>query len=330
MTSEATHPERVVVALYRFVKLEDYQALQRPLLSVCDEAGVKGTLLLAHEGINGTISGSRQAVNAVIAWLCSDPRLTDLEWKESFHLVDPFHRMKVKLKKEIVTMGIEDIDPTVCVGRYATPQEWNALIDDPECLVVDTRNDYEVAIGTFKGAVNPATQSFRDFPQWVKDNLKPQQHKKIAMFCTGGIRCEKSTSFLLSEGFEEVWHLKGGILKYLEEVPESESRWQGECFVFDSRVAVNHQLDKGSFDQCYACRHPITDEDKASEYYQKGVSCPRCYHSISEERQARFKERQKQVELAALGGYRHIGGPPPQRQMSAGAAERPDRTKEQM
>ena len=306
--------DRVVAALYRFVKLDDFVELKPPLLAVCLEAGVKGTLLLAHEGINGTIAGRREGIDDVIRWLRRDPRLHDLDWKESYHSAEPFHRMKVKLKKEIVTMGVEDIDPGASVGRYASPSEWNALIDDPECLVIDTRNDYEVAIGSFKGAVNPNTQSFRDFPEWVKQNLDPAKHTKVAMFCTGGIRCEKSTSYLLSQGFEDVWHLQGGILKYLEDTPESDSRWEGECFVFDSRVAVNHNLEKGSFDQCYACRHPITEEDKASEYYQKGVSCPRCHRDLTAERQARFEERQKQVELAASRGERHIGGPPPARQ----------------
>lgn len=306
--------DRVVAALYRFVKLDDFVELKPPLLAACLEAGVKGTLLLAHEGINGTIAGRREGIDDVIRWLRRDPRLHDLDWKESYHSAEPFHRMKVKLKKEIVTMGVEDIDPGASVGRYASPSEWNALIDDPECLVIDTRNDYEVAIGSFKGAVNPNTQSFRDFPEWVKQNLDPAKHTKVAMFCTGGIRCEKSTSYLLSQGFEDVWHLQGGILKYLEDTPESDSRWEGECFVFDSRVAVNHNLEKGSFDQCYACRHPITEEDKASEYYQKGVSCPRCHSDLTAERQARFEERQKQVELAASRGERHIGGPPPARQ----------------
>lgn len=306
--------ERVVVALYRFVTLEDFEQLKAPLLEVCRQAELKGTLLLAREGINGTVAGTRSAIQSVIDWLLQDPRFEGLDCKESFHDADPFYRMKVKLKREIVTMGIAQIDPNACVGRYADPAQWNALVDDPECLVIDTRNDYEVAIGSFKGAVNPCTKSFRDFPQWVRDNLRPTKHKKIAMFCTGGIRCEKSTSFLVSEGFIEVWHLKGGILKYLEEVPESESRWEGECFVFDSRVAVNHRLAKGSFDQCYACRHPITQEDKASDYYERGVSCPHCYQHLTGSREARLRERQKQVELAANRGERHIGGPPPQRQ----------------
>lgn len=306
--------DRVVAALYRFVALDDFVDLKPPLLEVCLKARVKGTVLLAREGINGTIAGRREGIDNVIGWLRRDPRLRDLDWKESYHSAEPFHRMKVKLKKEIVTMGVEDIEPAACVGRYASPSEWNALIDDPECLVVDTRNDYEVAIGSFKGAVNPNTQSFRDFPEWVKRNLDPAKHTKVAMFCTGGIRCEKSTSYLLSQGFEDVWHLQGGILKYLEEIPESNSRWEGECFVFDSRVAVNHRLEKGSFDQCYACRHPITEDDKASEHYKKGVSCPRCYGDLTAGRQARLEERQKQVELAASRGERHIGGPPPTRQ----------------
>ena len=305
---------QVVAALYRFVALDDFADMKLPLLAVCLEAEVRGTLLLAREGINGTIAGSRAGVDTVIAWLRRDPRLSVLDWKESYHAAAPFHRMKVKLKPEIVTMGLEDIDPTTRVGRYATPLEWNALIDDPGCLVIDTRNDYEVAIGSFQGAVNPGTQSFRDFPEWVQKNLDPARHTKVAMFCTGGIRCEKSSSYLVSQGFEDVWHLQGGILKYLGDMPESESRWEGECFVFDSRVAVNHRLEKGSFDQCNACRHPITETDMASEHYERGVSCPRCYDDLTATKRARLQERQKQVELAARRGERHIGGPPPTRQ----------------
>ncbi len=314
MTESDTPPDRVVAALYRFVRLDDYVELREPLLQRCCEAGVKGTLLLAREGINGTIAGSRAGIDSVITWLRSDRRLADLDWKESHHTDAPFHRMKVKLKREIVTMGVDDVDPTACVGRYATPEKWNALLEDPECLVIDTRNDYEVAIGTFRGAVNPQTESFRDFPGWAKENLDPKKHRKIAMFCTGGIRCEKSTSYLVSEGFDEVWHLQGGILKYLEEVPEERSHWQGECFVFDSRVAVDHQLRKGRYDQCYACRHPITEEDKKSMQYRKGVSCPRCYEQLTPDQLSRFTERQKQVELAAERGAQHIGAPPPTRQ----------------
>ena len=321
VTKGLAHQDHVVAALYRFVRLDDYADLREPLLRHCDEAGIKGTLLLAHEGINGTIAGPRAGIDSVIAWLRSDPRLAGLEWKESYHGDTPFHRMKVKLKREIVTMGVDDVDPTACVGRYATPEKWNVLLEDPDCLVIDTRNDYEVAIGTFAGAVNPQTESFREFPEWVRQNLDPKKHRKVAMFCTGGIRCEKSTSFLVSEGFDEVWHLQGGILKYLEEVPEEESHWQGECFVFDSRVAVDHQLKKGRYDQCYACRHPITEEDKASEYYRKGVSCPRCYEQLTSDQKSRFTERQKQVDLAAQRGVQHIGAPPPARQAAPGSAQ---------
>ena len=213
-------------------------------------------MLLAREGINGTVAGSAAAIEALLEYLTADERLADLDHKFSYHEERPFLRMKVKLKREIVTMGQADIDPNECVGRYASPQEWNALIDDPEVLVIDTRNQYEVEIGTFEGAVNPHTNSFREFPDWVDQNLDPSKHKKVAMFCTGGIRCEKSTSLLVSKGFEDVWHLKGGILNYLEQTPEDDSRWEGECFVFDSRVAVDHKLEKGSYDQCFACRFP--------------------------------------------------------------------------
>ncbi|MBM13905.1 MAG: hypothetical protein CME57_05015 [Halieaceae bacterium] len=314
----------VVAALYRFVRLDDYAELREPLLRHCDEAGLKGTLLLAHEGINGTISGRRSGIDSVIAWLRSDPRFADLEWRESYHENAPFHRMKVKLKREIVTMGVDDVDPSACVGRYAKVEKWNELLEDPDCLVIDTRNDYEVAIGTFDGAVNPRTESFREFPEWVRKNLDPVKHRKVAMFCTGGIRCEKASSFLVSKGFDEVWHLQGGILNYLKEVPEAVSHWQGECFVFDSRVAVDHKLRKGRYDQCYACRHPITEGDKASKQYRKGVFCPRCYDQITPIQQTRFIERQKQVDLAAKRGTQHIGAPPPERQFVPALLQRLD------
>jgi UPF0176 protein len=297
----------VVCALYHFVRLDDYQSLQQPLLNVMLENQVKGTLLLASEGINGTIAGERAGIDAVLAWLKSDPRLKDLDYKESYDDSYPFYRSKVKLKKEIVTMGVEGIDPNRKVGTHVPATEWNTLISDPEVLLIDTRNDYEVEIGTFQNAVNPNTNSFREFPDYVENNLDPAKHKKIAMFCTGGIRCEKSTAYLKEKGFDEVYHLQGGILKYLEEVPEQESMWQGECFVFDNRVAVNHDLEKGDYDQCHACRLPITEEDKQSEFYEKGVSCPRCYNKLSEEQKSAFKERQKQIELAASRGEEHLG-----------------------
>ena len=269
--------------------------------------------MLAHEGINGTISGTKQAIAEVLAFLRSDDRLADLDCKFSYNRERPFLRMKVKLKNEIVTMGRSDIDPNHCVGRYASPEQWNALVDDPDCLVIDTRNDYEVEIGTFQGAVNPNTTSFREFPDWVEKNLDPTKHKKVAMFCTGGIRCEKSTSLLVSLGFEDVWHLKGGILNYLEKTPQEQTRWDGECFVFDSRVSVDHQLQKGRYDQCYACRFPIDEAQKASALYVPGVSCPRCHDAHSEEQKQRFRERQKQISLARARGEAHIGADAAQR-----------------
>jgi len=306
--------ETVVAALYKFVTLDDYQSLREPLLDACQQAQIRGTLLLAAEGINGTIAGSRTGVDAVLDYLRSDPRLCDLEHKESFDDHNPFYRMKVKLKKEIVTMGIEGIDPNQVVGTYVEPTAWNAIIEDPEVLLIDTRNDYEYGIGTFHGAVDPNTTSFREFPAWVRENLDPAKTRKVAMFCTGGIRCEKASAFMLQEGFEEVYHLQGGILKYLEEVPEEDSAWEGECFVFDNRVAVDHKLEKGQYDQCYGCRHPITEDDKRSEKYVKGVCCPGCYDQLSDDQKTRFAERQKQIELARARGQEHVGAASPARQ----------------
>ena len=297
-----------VCALYKFVRLENFEDMRTPLHDTMIANDVKGTLLLALEGINGTIAGPQAGIDAVLAYLESDERLTGISHKESFTEKAPFHRTKVKLKKEIVTMGVEGIDPNQVVGTYIKPKDWNALISDPEVVLVDTRNDYEVEIGTFENAINPDTESFREFPQYVKDNLDPEKNKKVAMFCTGGIRCEKSTAYLKEQGFEEVYHLEGGILKYLEEVPEEETMWEGECFVFDDRVAVNHKLEKGQYDQCHACRYPITEEDKKHEHYQQGVSCHRCYDKMTDEQRARFAEREKQVRLAEERGQDHIGG----------------------
>ena len=297
----------VVSALYKFVRLENFEALQAPLLEVMKKNEVKGTLLLAEEGINGTIAGARNAIDNVLAWIKSDDRLSSLVHKESFDTEIPFYRTKVKLKKEIVTMGVQGIDPKQVVGTYVKPKDWNALISDPDVLLVDTRNDYEVGVGTFKDAINPKTETFREFPQYVKDNLDPEKHKKVAMFCTGGIRCEKSTAYLKEQGFDEVYHLEGGILKYLEEVPEEETMWKGECFVFDNRVVVNHALEKGSYDQCYACRWPITEEDKNKEQYVRGVSCHQCFEHVSEKQKQRFQDRETQVNLAKVRGEEHIG-----------------------
>ena len=297
----------VVCAMYKFVRLENFQELRQPLQQTMEDSGVKGTLLLAEEGINGTVAGSREGIDNVLAWLKQDPRLADISYKESFDDSMPFYRTKVKLKKEIVTMGVEGIDPRQVVGTYVKPKDWNALITDPEVFVVDTRNDYEIQIGTFEGAVNPNTETFREFPDYVAKNMDPAKHKKVAMFCTGGIRCEKSTAFMKEQGFEEVYHLEGGILKYLEEVPEEETTWQGDCFVFDNRVAVNHKLEKSIYDQCHACRMPITEEEMQSERYEQGISCPHCFDTVTDEQRARFAERQKQIELARQRGEEHIG-----------------------
>ncbi|MFZ1812849.1 MAG: rhodanese-related sulfurtransferase [Rhizobiaceae bacterium] len=296
-----------VTALYKFVALPDYRELQPRLLKICKANGVFGTLLLAAEGINGTIAGSQASIDTVLSWLKSDPRLTDIDHKESHAGENPFNRMKVRLKREIVTMGVPGIDPTKDAGAYVQPREWNALISDPDTVLIDTRNDYEVAIGSFRGAIDPRTVNFREFPAWFRANKDRFHNKpKIAMFCTGGIRCEKSTAFVKAEGFEEVYHLKGGILKYLEEVPQGESLWEGECFVFDNRVSVGHGLKIGHYDLCHACRMPITDEDKASPKYMKGVSCPHCHDRLSAEKKEGLAERQKQVELAASRGETHV------------------------
>lgn len=297
----------IVCALYKFVSLEDFETIRQPLLDVMLDNEVKGTLLLAEEGINGTIAGSREAIDTVLSWIKSDSRLAQLDTKESFDQTMPFYRTKVKLKKEIVTMGVEGIDPKEVVGTYVKPKDWNELISDPDVLLVDTRNDYEVGIGTFKGAINPKTETFRDFPEYVKQNLDPEKHKKVAMFCTGGIRCEKSTAYLKEQGFDNVFHLEGGILKYLEEVDANNSLWEGECFVFDNRVAVDHGLRKGQYDQCHACRMPITEEEMQHEKYEKGVSCPHCFDKQTPEQRQRYIERERQVQLAKARGEAHIG-----------------------
>ncbi len=297
----------VVAALYRFAKFPDFESFRQPLLDLMLRYQLRGTLLLAAEGINGTIAGSRTGVDALLSWLAQDSRFTAIEAKESWAADNPFYRTKVKLKKEIVTMGVEDIDPTHIVGTYVEPADWNALIEDPEVLLLDTRNKYEVEIGTFEGAVNPETDSFREFPDYVAKHLDPAVHKKVAMFCTGGIRCEKSTAYLRQHGFEAVFHLKGGIVKYLEDTPRAVSKWEGECFVFDNRVTVNHQLEKGDYDQCHACRMAITEQDKQSEFFQKGVSCHHCYDRHSKAQVKRFAERERQMQLAKKRGERHIG-----------------------
>jgi UPF0176 protein len=297
----------VVAAIYKFVKLNDCAAMREPLLARCDALGITGTLLLATEGINGTIAGTRAGIDQILSYLRCDPRLADLEHKESTADLPPFYRMKVKLKNEIVTMGVPGIDPTEQVGLYVNPEDWNALINNPDVLLIDTRNDYEVEVGTFRGAVDPRITTFREFPEYVKKHIDPQQKPRIAMFCTGGIRCEKASAYMLQQGFPEVYHLQGGILKYLENVPEEESLWQGECFVFDQRVAVGHGLAPGHYELCYGCSRPITADAKNSAKYQAGISCPNCFDSLTPEKRAAAMERQKQVTLSVRRGEAHIG-----------------------
>lgn len=297
----------VISALYHFVILEDYVSLRQPLLDLMLKHEIKGTLLLAQEGINGTVAGSQASIDALLNWFKQDSRLADVRQKVSYDDEMPFYRTRVKLKKEIVTMGIQGIDPNQVVGTYVKPEDWNALISDPEVTLIDTRNDYEVGIGTFKNALNPNTETFREFPDYVKKSMDPSKHKKVAMFCTGGIRCEKSTAYLKEQGFDEVYHLQGGILKYLESIPEKESLWQGECFVFDNRVSVTHALEKGLYDQCHACRLPITEEDKQNDKFIQGVSCHNCYDKKTDAQRKRFMQREKQVQLAKARGEEHIG-----------------------
>jgi UPF0176 protein len=305
--ADQTWPVRVA-ALYKFARLEGYEALRAPLAAFCCGRGIKGTLLLAREGINGTVAGSEEAIAGLIGHLQAIEGLAGLEVKYSAAAEMPFHRMKVRLKREIVTMGVDALDPANSAGTYVAPAEWNALISDADTLVIDTRNAYEVSIGTFKGAVDPKTASFREFPAWVEQHRSELGGRKVAMFCTGGIRCEKATAYVKSLGFEDVFHLKGGILKYLEEVPAEDSLWQGECFVFDERVSVSHGLAEGEAELCRACRHPLTGEDRLSPRYTAGVSCPHCFETRSDEDRTRYAERHRQVELAkARGGKRHIG-----------------------
>lgn len=296
-----------VAALYHFTRFEDPAGLIPPLRAVAEGAGVRGSLLLAPEGINGTIAGTRAGIDAVLAAIRALPGCARLEWKESTATEAPFGRLKVRLKREIVTMGAPGLDPAE-VGTHVAAADWNALIESPDVAVIDTRNAYEVEIGTFQGAVDPGTDSFREFPAWWEANRDRFHNKRIAMFCTGGIRCEKSTAYLKSQGVEEVFHLKGGILKYLEEVPEEQSLWQGGCFVFDERVAVGHGLAEMDFDLCRACRHPLTAEEKADPAFEEGVACPRCIDMHSDADRARFRERQRQIALARARGARHLGG----------------------
>lgn len=296
----------VVAALYKFCALADVDTVKANLENICATHDICGSLLLAHEGINGTIAGSRAGIDAVMTYIRSIQGMDGIEYKESAAETQPFYRMKVRLKKEIVTLGL-DVDPEKERGTYLSPEEWNAVISDPDTLVLDTRNDYEVKIGTFKNAVNPDTGTFRAFPAFVEENLDPKKHKKVAMFCTGGIRCEKASAYMKQKGFDEVYHLKGGILQYLEDIPAEKSLWDGQCFVFDQRVSVGHGLVQGDYTLCPSCRHPVSVEDRQSAHYIEGIACPSCFDTISEDRKQRSAERQKQIKLAEQRGESHIG-----------------------
>lgn len=298
----------VVAALYKFADLPDFVELRTKFTELCAKFNIKGSLLLALEGINGTVAGTRDAIDALKSFLLADNRFDGIEYKESFADKNPFPRMKVKLKKEIVTLGRPEANPNQIVGTYLNPKEWNELIKNDDVVVIDVRNDYEVQLGTFHNALNPKTESFREFPDFVEKNLDPQRHKKIAMMCTGGIRCEKASSYMKKQGFGEVYHLKGGILKYLEETPKTESLWTGECFVFDNRVTVDHDMKPGTYTLCHGCRNPVSQTDMASELYIKGVSCPSCHGARSPEQIASAMARQKQIELARARGESHMVG----------------------
>jgi len=307
-------PTYLTTAMYHFVTLPQFEKLREPLLNFCVSQSIKGTLLLADEGINGTVAGSEKSILELLKYLKDDPifegNFKNLTHKESWSDKHPFYRMKVKLKKEIVTLGVPGVSPTKVVGKYVKPQDWNKIISDPEVVLIDTRNDYEYAIGSFKKAINPKTNTFREFPEYVKTHFDPKKHKKVAMFCTGGIRCEKASSYMMSEGFDEVYHLEGGILKYLEEVSPENSLWQGECFVFDQRVAIKHGLEVGEYDQCYACRYPLSADDMKNDKYTPGISCPHCYNQHAPEKLKSLTERQRQVILAKKRGIEHIGTKP--------------------
>lgn len=298
-----------VVTMYKFVGLPDYRLMRREILDYCMLHNIKGTILLAREGINGTIAGQRKNIDAILSFLESDPRLSGMEYKESGYDEMPFYRMKVRTRKEIVTMGIPGIDPVKTNGRKVGAEEWNALISDPGVMVIDTRNHYEFEVGTFKNAVSPRTRTFTEFPAYARKHLSACKQKKIAMFCTGGIRCEKATSYLLEQGFEQVFHLDGGILKYLEQVRPEDNLWEGDCFVFDNRVAVDKNLQKSEYSMCYGCRMPVSFNDRRSEKYEEGVSCPRCHDSLDDERKRNLRQRQYQVELAERRNRQHIGVP---------------------
>lgn len=317
MTSETSDKQYLVAAFYKFVALPDYKALRGPLTQRCEDLGLLGTILLAEEGINGTICGREQSVRRLFERLAGDSRFADLRYKESWSQDMPFYRMKVRLKKEIVSMGVAGIDPTSKVGEYVSPEDWNALISRDDVRLIDTRNDYEVHLGKFRGAEDPDTRSFREFPRWVDEQLDPARDKHVAMYCTGGIRCEKATAYLLEKGFENVYHLDGGILNYIEKTGKADSTWEGECFVFDNRVTVDHDLAEGDYEVCPACRMPLTAEDLESPMFELNVSCPKCFDRLTPEKREGLLERARQIELAEQRGEKHIGmkqAPPAEKQ----------------
>lgn len=297
----------LVAAFYHFAELDDVEALREPLRQRCEDLGLLGTILLAREGINGTVAGPERGVRRLLDRLRADPRLAGLQAKFSWAAEAPFYRMKVRLKKEIVSLGVPGVNPRDVVGEYVAPEDWNELIRRDDVRLVDTRNDYEVHLGSFQGAEDPETRSFREFPDWVREHLDPERDEHVAMFCTGGIRCEKSTAYLKSLGFRNVYHLDGGILNYLERVDPEDSLWEGDCFVFDNRVTVDHALRQGDLEVCPACRMPVTEEDRASPKFELHVSCPRCFDRLTPDKRERMLERARQIELAAERGERHIG-----------------------
>jgi len=297
----------LIVTLYKFVRFSDYVSYQPKILNFCVEKNIKGTLLLANEGINGTVAGTKSNIQEFLQFLKSEDKFSDIKHKESFAGEIPFQRMKVKLKKEIVTLGQPNIYPSEQSGIRVDPKDWNSLISDPNVVLVDARNEYEHQIGTFEDAISPETTNFREFPDFVKQKLNPNKNKKVAIFCTGGIRCEKASAYMLNQGFENVYQLNGGILKYLENIDINKSLWHGECFVFDSRVSVDYDLAKGKYEQCFACRRPLSEEDLQSKLYKKGITCPYCINEKTDNQRERFSERQRQVELAKKRNQKHIG-----------------------
>ena len=302
--------EILVATLYKFFKVDDLVALQDQLYEICNKNNVMGTILIANEGVNGTISAKPKEIEKTLISIQKDDRFSEIEVKYSSANKQPFHKMRVRLKKEIVTIGLPEINPNKIVGTYVKPEEWNDIISDPDVILIDTRNKFEIKIGSFKNALDPRTTSFRDFPEWVKKfkQDKTNTNKKIAMYCTGGIRCEKASSLMKEEGFNEVYHLQGGILKYLEQVEKEKSLWEGECFVFDDRVCLTENLEVGSYKMCFACRMPITEDELNDDRYEEGISCLYCYDKTTKDKKERFESRQKQIELSKLRGEKHIGG----------------------